>query len=111
MLASAWFPGLPSLDPVGSGTGRASLPRYLPARPGTPAWYALGQATWARGRGAGRTSPFRHLILLAVLGPLLIGCVPTIATIEPHPPVDLRLAGSTSMQPLMEALTEAYGSR
>ncbi len=22
-----------------------------PARPGTPAWHALGQATWARGRG------------------------------------------------------------
>jgi len=118
MLASAWFPGLPSLEPVGSGTGRASLPRYLPS----PSWYP-GLVRLGAGRTgpsaslpsaalrAGRTSPFRHLILLAVFGPLLIGCVPTIATIEPHPPVDLRLAGSTSVQPLMEALTEAYGSR
>ncbi len=53
----------------------------------------------------------RHLILLAVFGSFLIGCAPAIATVEPHPPVHLRLAGSTSMQPLMEALTEAYGSR
>lgn len=50
----------------------------------------------------------RHLILLPVLGLLMSGCVPTI---EPHPPVHLRLAGSTSMQPLMEALTKAYSSR
>jgi len=51
----------------------------------------------------------RHrLTLLAVLGCFLGGCFPEI---EPHPPVHLRLAGSTSMQPLMEALTEAYGSR
>lgn len=52
-----------------------------------------------------------RLILLAVLGSFLIGCAPTIATIEPHPPVHLRLAGSTSMQPIMGALTEAYSSR
>ncbi len=53
----------------------------------------------------------RRLILLAVFGSFLIGCAPAIATVEPHPPVHLRLAGSTSMQPLMEALTEAYSSR
>jgi len=56
-----------------------------------------------------RKGPFRRLTLLVVF--LLSGCLPTIATIEPHPPVHLRLAGSTSMQPLIEALTEAYSSR
>ncbi|MFQ6000799.1 MAG: phosphate ABC transporter substrate-binding protein, partial [Anaerolineae bacterium] len=54
-----------------------------------------------------RTGPFRLLISVVVFGSL-IGCV---RKIEPHPPVHLRLAGSTSMQPLMEALTEAYSSR
>jgi len=54
------------------------------------------------------TSLRRRLILLAIFGSFLIGCVPTI---EPHPLVHLRLAGSTSMQPLMEALTEDYSSR
>lgn len=48
------------------------------------------------------------LILSIVCGSFLTGCFPNI---EPHPPVHLRLAGSTSMQPLMEALTEAYSSR
>ena len=55
--------------------------------------------------------PSAWLILLVVFGSFLIGCAPAIATIEPHPPVHLRLAGSTSMQPLMEALTEAYSSQ
>ena len=69
-------------------------------------------STALRAGGTGPSAPLRrHLILLAVFGSFLTGCVPTIATIEPHPPVHLRLAGSTSMQPLMEALTEAYGSR
>lgn len=69
-------------------------------------------STALRAGGTGPSASLRHhLILLAVFGSFLSGCVPTIATIEPHPPVHLRLAGSTSMQPLMEALTEAYGSR
>jgi phosphate transport system substrate-binding protein len=36
------------------------------------------------------------------------GCT---ATVEPHPPVRLEMAGSTSMQPLLEELSEAYTTR
>jgi len=39
---------------------------------------------------------------------LLTACV---ATVEPHPPVHLEMAGSTSMQSLMEELAAAYESR
>lgn len=39
---------------------------------------------------------------------LLTACV---ATVEPHPPVGLEMAGSTSMQSLMEELAAAYESR
>lgn len=47
----------------------------------------------------------RYLILLAIFASFPSSCVPTTATIEPHPPVHLQIAGSTSMQSLMEALT------
>ena len=39
---------------------------------------------------------------------LLTACV---ATVEPHPPVHLEIAGSTSMQSLVEELAEVYISR
>jgi phosphate transport system substrate-binding protein len=46
--------------------------------------------------------------LLLVLGSLATGCV---ATVEPHPPVHLEVAGSTSMEPLLEELASAYSDR
>ncbi len=48
----------------------------------------------------------KGLPLLVVF--LLASCV---ATVEPHPPVRLEMAGSTSMQSLMEELAEAYQDR
>jgi phosphate transport system substrate-binding protein len=44
---------------------------------------------------------------------LLLGCVTTgcVATVEPHPPVHLEIAGSTSAQPLLEELANAYTNR
>jgi phosphate transport system substrate-binding protein len=57
-------------------------------------WLGLGRAAW------------KGLILgLLVLG---TGCV---TTVEPHPPVQLEIAGSTSMQPLLEELAGAYTAR
>jgi phosphate transport system substrate-binding protein len=46
-------------------------------------------------------------------GALLVVCLLTacVATVEPHPAVLLEMAGSTSMQSLMEELAEAYSNR
>jgi phosphate transport system substrate-binding protein len=46
--------------------------------------------------------------LLLVVGALATGCM---ATVEPHPPVHLDVAGSTSMEPLLEELASAYSDR
>jgi phosphate transport system substrate-binding protein len=46
--------------------------------------------------------------LLLVVGSLATGCM---ATVEPHPPVHLEVAGSTSMEPLLEELASAYSDR
>ncbi len=46
--------------------------------------------------------------LLISLFLFIVSCVPNV---EPHPPVHLRLAGSTSMVPLMEELAQAYRAR
>jgi len=48
------------------------------------------------------------VILSAVLSVILAGCG---ATVTPPPPVTLRLAGSTSMQPLLADLSAAYSAR
>ncbi|HIP95878.1 MAG TPA: phosphate ABC transporter substrate-binding protein [Anaerolineae bacterium] len=48
------------------------------------------------------------IVLFAVLSVILVGCG---ATVTPPPPVTLRLAGSTSMQPLLADLAAAYSAR
>ncbi len=53
-----------------------------------------------------RSRVLRGLSLFFVF--FLTACV---ATVEPHPPVRLEMAGSTSMQSLMEELAAAYYSR
>lgn len=49
---------------------------------------------------------FQALLICVV--PLLTRCT---ATVEPHPPVHLEMAGSTSMRSLVEALADAYTNR
>ena len=49
----------------------------------------------------------RRFLLMSLLL-FMASCVPNV---EPHPPVHLRLVGSTSMVPLMEELAEAYRAR
>jgi len=46
--------------------------------------------------------------LLVVVASVTTGC---LATVEPHPAVHLEVAGSTSMQPLLEELATAYTDR
>ncbi len=46
--------------------------------------------------------------LLVCVVPLLTTCT---ATVEPHPPVHLEMAGSTSMRSLVDALADAYTNR
>lgn len=46
--------------------------------------------------------------VLVVLVPLLCACQ---ATVEPHAPVHLEIAGSTSMQPLLDELADAYSAQ
>lgn len=57
-------------------------------------------------------SPWRRASLSATLALVMVsvfgGCVPTV---EPHPPVHLKMAGSTSMQPLIQELAQAYTAR
>ena len=51
--------------------------------------------------------------LLHSLAPAILLCLLTAcgAPLEPHEPVYLRIAGSTSMQPLMENLAQAYSGQ
>jgi phosphate transport system substrate-binding protein len=55
-----------------------------------------------------KSCPRLCIILSAVLSVILVGCG---ATVSPPPPVTLRLAGSTSMQPLLADLSAAYSER
>ena len=66
-----------------------------------PCWGRFCGQRMARYRGIPK-----GLLLFAVS--LLTACV---ATVEPHPPVHLQMAGSTCMQSLVEELSEAYTTR
>ncbi len=57
-------------------------------------------------QGGGRRKAWSVLLIVVLCS--VGGCA---ATVEPHPPVRLEMAGSTSMQPLLEELSEAYTIR
>lgn len=59
------------------------------------------RVTLRRGRGRWKVWPGVTAVALCVV----VGCA---ATVEPHPPVRLEMAGSTSMQGLLEELSQAY---
>ena len=51
----------------------------------------------------------RRISLLLIFG--LIALLSACGGVEPHPPVHITIAGSTSMQPLLQELAEAYTHR